>query len=268
MITRCSPTGNAHADDRSSDTSAFRVNFIDSASSYNFPAMNILVCNITNVSKEELQAYVPPVPAPAPAPGTAGRGNPAGFLTGALPHCFNIGGSSEPPLLHTPPQTRVLLPAATTKRIRQFVFEDDRRRALLSELLQRAALCHYLAKPHPQPFSRGDEATKALLRGKVPPLLATIRRTRENKPYPVLLDPTPGVPETPNAGDGVLGTWNFNVSHHGDYVAIASHPYMLVSSRLVAVSTSTRSQRLTCSTSTPCCRRWAWTSWTQPPGLR
>ncbi|CAM9586646.1 unnamed protein product, partial [Sphacelaria rigidula] len=92
-----------------------------------------------------------------------------------------------------------LLPEAESARVKRFVRENDRRLALGSRLLQRALVFGV-------GFSEAD-----------------IRRTTENKPYfagvgRALLDGT---------ASQRMRNWNFNVSHHGKFVAIASEPVCL-----------------------------------------
>lgn len=88
------------------------------------------------------------------------------------------------------------LPHHEHSSITRFVRIEDRKRALVSRLLQYALVHEVLAIPF-------DEIT--------------IRRTLEGKPY---LEWNKENVEFPN--------FNFNASHHGDYVAIASEPMCLV----------------------------------------
>jgi len=78
--------------------------------------------------------------------------------------------------------------------VTKFVFFEDQKRALLSRLLCRRACCDVLGLP----------SFKAL----------EIRRTRGQKPF--LLQPRPQQED--------LANWNFNVSHEGDWVVLASEP--------------------------------------------
>lgn len=89
-----------------------------------------------------------------------------------------------------------LLPQQQHSSITRFVKTEDRKRALVSRLLQ-YALVHQLTEI---PF---DEIV--------------INRTPQGKPY---LDTHKKNVKFPN--------FNFNVSHHGDYVGIASEPICLV----------------------------------------
>jgi len=82
-----------------------------------------------------------------------------------------------------------LLTAEEKRKVLGYHFTDDQRRSVLSILLQRALVSGTFGMTHTE---------------------YCILRTAQNKPYVVsgLID---------------LGSWNFNVSHHGQYVCIASH---------------------------------------------
>uniref|UniRef100_A0A0A9ESD2 holo-[acyl-carrier-protein] synthase n=1 Tax=Arundo donax TaxID=35708 RepID=A0A0A9ESD2_ARUDO len=95
-----------------------------------------------------------------------------------------------------------LLPPHDRAAITRFVKEDDRKRALVSRLLQYSLLHHVLRIP----FQRID-----------------ICRTIEGKPYLQNKNVT-----FPN--------FNFNTSHQGDYVGIASEPLCLVGLDIVSIS--------------------------------
>ncbi|KAF3950079.1 hypothetical protein CMV_024122 [Castanea mollissima] len=95
-----------------------------------------------------------------------------------------------------------LLPQHQRSFVTRFVRMEDRKRALVSQLLQYALVHEVLGIPF-------DEIT--------------INRTLEGKPY--LGNDNAGL-EFPN--------FNFNVSHHGDYVAIASEPLCLVGLDIVS----------------------------------
>uniref|UniRef100_A0A9I9D3E4 holo-[acyl-carrier-protein] synthase n=1 Tax=Cucumis melo TaxID=3656 RepID=A0A9I9D3E4_CUCME len=86
-----------------------------------------------------------------------------------------------------------------------FISMEDRKRALVSRLLQ-YALVHYILKI---PFNE-----------------IIIKRTLEGKPY---LECDKLASEFPN--------FNFNVSHHGDFVVIASEPLCLVGLDVVSYTT-------------------------------
>ncbi|XP_015578332.1 L-aminoadipate-semialdehyde dehydrogenase-phosphopantetheinyl transferase isoform X1 [Ricinus communis] len=89
-----------------------------------------------------------------------------------------------------------LLPQHHHSSITRFVKMEDRKRALVSRLLQYALILEVLGIPY-------DEIV--------------IKRTLEGKPY---LECAKVYSEFPN--------FNFNVSHHGDFVAIASEPVCIV----------------------------------------
>eukprot|EP00752_Nemacystus_decipiens_P010329 g9201.t1 len=95
-----------------------------------------------------------------------------------------------------------LLPEPDQTRVRAYLRENDRKLALGSRLLQRAVV----SKVFGLNFSEVD-----------------IRRTSENKPF------FAGVERAVEDGSvsSLLNNWNFNVSHHGKYVAIASEPACL-----------------------------------------
>ena len=78
----------------------------------------------------------------------------------------------------------------------------DRKRALVSRLLQRAAAARVLGLPWDA---------------------VHLGRTREGKPH--LAGPSA---EAAAAAGPHLPCFNFNVSHHGDWVALASEPLCLV----------------------------------------
>ncbi|XP_057789314.1 uncharacterized protein LOC131006158 [Salvia miltiorrhiza] len=97
-----------------------------------------------------------------------------------------------------------LLPHHEHASITRFVKLEDRKRALVSRLLQYALVHRLLGIPF-------DEII--------------IKRTPEGKPFLVCDSVEPGFPN-----------FNFNVSHHGDYVAIASEPICLVGVDIVSHS--------------------------------
>lgn len=99
-------------------------------------------------------------------------------------------------------------------KILKFRFDDDRKRALVSILLQKALVRHHLNTTLDDGF--------------------VIKRTTENKPYVVLLKDGSTKP---------IGHWNYNLSHHGQFVGIASHPRLLVGADLVDISTRAPSIR-------------------------
>eukprot|EP00803_Ostreobium_quekettii_P007338 evm.model.scf_419EXC.4 EVM.evm.TU.scf_419EXC.4 scf_419EXC:37246-39366(+) len=89
-----------------------------------------------------------------------------------------------------------LLPPAERADCTSFRFEADRKRAVVSRLLQRAAAATALG----------------LLFSEV-----EIRRTKGRKPF--VANPPPRRPHAPN--------FNFNVSHEGNFVVLASEPVCL-----------------------------------------
>ncbi|KAK3228499.1 hypothetical protein Dsin_000380 [Dipteronia sinensis] len=95
-----------------------------------------------------------------------------------------------------------ILPQHEHSSITRFVKWEDRKRALVSRLLQYGLVHEVLGIPY-------DEII--------------IKRTIEGKPY---LECDQIGMEFPN--------FNFNVSHHGDYVAIASEPLCLVGLDIVS----------------------------------
>jgi phosphopantetheinyl transferase len=84
--------------------------------------------------------------------------------------------------------------------VKRFIFEPDQKRGLLSILLQRALI-----------HKEFDFANKYDFE---------IRKTKENKPYLV-------------STKKHIGHWNYNVSHHGDFVCIAADHDSLVSESLL-----------------------------------
>ncbi|KAH9769071.1 ACPS domain-containing protein [Citrus sinensis] len=95
-----------------------------------------------------------------------------------------------------------LLPQRHHSSIIKYVKLEDRKRALVSRLLQYALVHQVLGIPFEE---------------------ITINRTIEGKPY---LESDKAGMDFPN--------FNFNVSHHGDYVAIASEPLCLVGLDIVS----------------------------------
>lgn len=95
-----------------------------------------------------------------------------------------------------------LLPADERERVLRFVFRDDQKRALVSRLLQRRCVEVALGVPANE---------------------AQIARTKGNKPY---LAARPRGSGAPN--------FNFNVSHEGAWVVLASEPLLLVGTDVAA----------------------------------
>ncbi|XP_050209440.1 uncharacterized protein LOC126660138 [Mercurialis annua] len=97
-----------------------------------------------------------------------------------------------------------LLPQHHHPSISRFVKMDDRKRALMSRLLQYALIHEVLGIPYHE---------------------ILIKQTGEGKPY---LEYSEVYSKFPN--------FNFNVSHHGDFVAIASEPVCIVGVDVVCCS--------------------------------
>ncbi|GJN13864.1 hypothetical protein PR202_gb00615 [Eleusine coracana subsp. coracana] len=114
---------------------------------------------------------------------------------------FDAAASLLPPHEHPPspgPFNFIIMPCAC-----RFFKEDDRKRALVSRLLQYSLAHKVLGIPFHQ---------------------ISIRRTDEGKPYLY------------NNQDGAFPNFNFSTSHQGDYVGIASEPLCLVGLDIVSVS--------------------------------
>lgn len=117
------------------------------------------------------------------------------------------------------------LSSETIQKIMKYIFMPDKIRSLLSELLQYALVTKYFSSGLlTKPDANIDNQLNAGI---------CIKRTVVNKPY---LHPITQFDQNLNSNenDDVLryanaGTFNFNASHHGDYVAIVSHPCLLVS---------------------------------------
>ncbi|KAI9118743.1 hypothetical protein K1719_010188 [Acacia pycnantha] len=95
-----------------------------------------------------------------------------------------------------------LLPSYDHSSITRFIKMEDRKRALVSRMLQYALVHDVMDVPYGE---------------------LMIKRTLEGKPY---LEYDEGDLKFPN--------FNFNVSHHGDYVGIASEPICLVGLDIVS----------------------------------
>ena len=100
-----------------------------------------------------------------------------------------------------------ILTDAEREKVSRFRFFSDRKRAFLSVQMQRCVIRSFTG------LSSDD--------------LYEIRRTQENKPYPL-------------CKHKALGTWNYNVSHHGNYVAIASHPKKIIGVDVMTVKPTHR----------------------------
>ena len=99
---------------------------------------------------------------------------------------------------------RSLAPPEREKALR-FYYVEDQKRSVISTMLQRAKIREAF-----QLEEGGYE----------------IRRTSENKPYVV-------------SHCRQIDSWNYNVSHHGKYVCIASHDSFLIGVDIVDITTRT-----------------------------
>lgn len=127
-------------------------------------------------------------PAPATDAWTGGQ-QPAGVLR------WLFDTSTWSPTVNEWELLLSLLPAEDAAKTMKFVHLADRKRAIVSRLLQRAACAEVTGLPY--------EAVR-------------IGRTKGSKPY---LENRPRGAAGPN--------WNFNVSHEGSYVALAAEPSVL-----------------------------------------
>ena len=93
------------------------------------------------------------------------------------------------------------LPEVDSTKVMRFLKEDDRKRAIISRLLQRRA-CHEMTG--------------------LPWAAINIERTKGGKPFMA------NKPSASAAGMLVPSNWNFNVSHEGMYVVLAAEPLTVV----------------------------------------
>jgi len=105
-----------------------------------------------------------------------------------------------------------LLTPAEQERVLKYRFDDDRRRALVSALLQRWLVRNKLGVEQDASFE--------------------ILRTPENKPYAFC--------KSDQMPEYSLGFWNYNLSHHGRYVGLASHATRLMGVDIVDITTRTK----------------------------
>jgi len=103
-----------------------------------------------------------------------------------------------------------VLTEAERDKVMRFRQWDDQKRAFLSIQLQRCLIRTFT--------------------GLVSDDMYGILRTRENKPYAV-------------CDNLSLGTWNYNVSHHGNYVAIASHAKNIIGVDVMTLHPPVRKRR-------------------------
>ena len=105
-----------------------------------------------------------------------------------------------------------LLPRHEREECLKFVHMPDKKRALVSRLLQRAACARVTSAPHAS---------------------IEIRRTKGRKPF--LASPLPDPALAPN--------FNFNVSHEGDFVVLASEPVAVCGVDVAAPDQARRRRR-------------------------
>jgi phosphopantetheine--protein transferase-like protein len=102
-----------------------------------------------------------------------------------------------------------MLTAVERQRVMKYRFDDDRRRALVSALLQNWMVRLKLRVDNNDSFE--------------------ILRTIENKPFAKMK----------NKPVNAFGYWNYNLSHHGNYVGIAAHKTRIIGVDIVDLSTRT-----------------------------
>jgi phosphopantetheinyl transferase len=101
-----------------------------------------------------------------------------------------------------------LLSPIEVDRVLKYRYDDDRRRALVSALLQRWLVRNKLGMDNDDSFE--------------------ILRTPENKPYAKVKR---------GSQASSLSFWNFNLSHHGRFVGLASHANRVIGVDIVDLST-------------------------------
>jgi phosphopantetheine--protein transferase-like protein len=158
-----------------------------------------------------------------------------------LPHmsyqCFYINCAKEIPAATWEASLSSQLTDTELKYVQGYVFRKDQERSLLSLLLQKYVIRSYLSTV-PASSSAAQQQGHSHL---APPLLSSclaeekqfrIARTRENKPYLVVTSP-----DLQSLEARLGNTFNYNVSHHGNYVGIVSHTNLLVGMDIVDVTT-------------------------------
>jgi 4'-phosphopantetheinyl transferase len=134
------------------------------------------------------------------------------------------------------------LTATEKKTVMGYVFRKDQERSLLSLLLQKYVIKRFLSaantNPNPSSLSRDldeprlEEVEEEEEGGKSPEISFSIARTRENKPY-LSLTSIEIIDLMKKSG----GYFNYNVSHHGNFVGIVSHTSVLVGMDIVDITT-------------------------------
>jgi 4'-phosphopantetheinyl transferase len=94
-----------------------------------------------------------------------------------------------------------VIPEDEVSKVMRYMYEEDRKRALVSRLLQRRACFECTGVPY---------------------LRVSIERTKGGKPFMANKPPSSG------PGMRVAANWNFNVSHEGKYVVLAAEPNVVV----------------------------------------
>jgi 4'-phosphopantetheinyl transferase len=106
------------------------------------------------------------------------------------------------------PQWLFLLSTLTSDesdKVQRFHYFDDKKRAILSLLLQKAVIRKFCNLKDNQSFE--------------------IQRTVEGKPFPTFKNEET---ESLSISSVLANNWNYNVSHHGQYVSIISASKILV----------------------------------------
>jgi len=106
---------------------------------------------------------------------------------------------------------RLSLSPDERQKVESFRLIDDQRRSYLSLQLQRRIIRNYLISDICV-VSNDDDVDN----------FYEIRRSREGKPYPAPKE------SQVDFDSNVFKTWNYNLSHHGQYVAISSHKTNLI----------------------------------------
>ena len=115
-----------------------------------------------------------------------------------------------------------LLPNEKIK-VKRFLFPDDQKRALLSILLQRALIRSY-AGVGDNDYELG-RSREVIIRFYLK--YTVLDKDLSHYGDEIIVQGKPFV--VSRSGSFSFRRWNFNVSHHGKYVAIVAHPTLLVS---------------------------------------
>mmetsp|Transcript_16592 Transcript_16592/g.27693 ORF Transcript_16592/g.27693 Transcript_16592/m.27693 type:complete len:349 (+) Transcript_16592:233-1279(+) len=120
------------------------------------------------------------------------------------------------------------LTASEVKSVTSYVFRKDQERSLLSLLLQKYVVRKFLTDLR----TTSTSALAAQLVDQCNENSFQISRTRENKPFASLTSQ----PLLTLIRDAGCGFFNYNVSHHGSFVGIASHASLLIGVDIVDIS--------------------------------